>query len=238
MKKLALLFAFLLPCLAQQPQPVPLPLGSTVAGTITGDDGTLIEGALVGLALLPTYSAGRLRETNSTFITGIDGTFQFNHLVSGSYQICVQVPGSVWLNPCEWGLQQPVISLAGGQSTTGVAVVLKKGALVPIHLGDPGGLLSQYASAVPGAQVLIGVSNDALFFRRAPLTSTDAGGRNHQTLIPFGVTVNLIVCTSFFQVSDAAGIALPMTSAAIPITVQPGQVPSAVTLVVTGVSLP
>jgi hypothetical protein len=63
--------------------------------------------------------------------------------------------------------------------------------------------------------------------------SADAGGRSHQILIPFGVTVNLIVCSSFFQLSNA-GVALPTTSASVPITVQAGLQPTVVTLVVTG----
>jgi hypothetical protein len=53
-------------------------------------------------------------------------------------------------------------------------------------------------------------------------------------VIPFGVTVNLSVCSSFFQLSNSSGIALTKTSASIPITVQPGQQPSLLTLVVTG----
>src|ERR1700693_605448 len=86
--------------------------------------------------------------------------------------------------------------------------------------------LPQYEGKLPAAQLLIGVGNDASFFRTAPIVSTQATGRNHQIVIPFGVTVILIVCSSFFQLSNAAGIALPTTSASIPITVQPGQQPS------------
>ncbi len=223
----------LLPCLAQQPQPVPLQSPGTVAGTLTGDDGTLIGGALVALALLPPFPAGRLRQPDPAVISAADGSFQFSQLANGSYRICIQAPGSPSLNPCEWGLQPPLVLLGRGQPTTAVTVVVKKGALVPIRLSDPSGLLAQYEGTVPGAQVLIGVSNDALFFRRAPVVSADAGGRSCQVLMPFGVAVNLIVCSSFFQLSNA-GVALRATSASVPITVQAGAQPTVVSLVVTG----
>ena len=231
MKRFMFLSALLLPCLAQQPQPVPPLSPGTVTGTLTGDDGTLIGGALVGMALLAPYPVGRLRQPDPSVISGADGSFQFNQLANGSYRICVQAPGSPWLNPCKWGLQPPLVLVGSGQPTATLTVVVKKGALVPIRLSDPSGLLTQYESTVPAAQVLIGVSNDALFFRRAPVVSADAGGRSHQILIPFGVTVNLIVCSSFFQLSSA-GVALPKTSASVPITVPVGLQPALVTLVV------
>jgi hypothetical protein len=209
-------------------------VGGTVSGTLTGDDGTLIGGAVVGLTVVPPYPAGRLRQTEWTTFSGADGSFQFGQLAIGNYRVCAQVPGSVWLNGCEWGSQPPPLSLTAAQPDANVAVVLNKGAVVPIRLNDPSGVLSQFEGTLPTAQLLIGVSNDAFFFRTAPIVSTDATGRNHQIVIPFGVTVNLIVSSSFFQLSNSAGIALAKTSASIPITVQPGQQPSLVTLNVTG----
>ena len=110
--------------------------------------------------------------------------------------------------------------------------------MVPIRLSYPNGLLAQYEGKVPAAKVLIGVGTYAFFFRTAPIVSTDATGRTHQIVIPFGVTINLVVATSFFQLANGAGVALSQTSASIPINVQPGQQPPTVTLVVTGGGLP
>ena len=55
---------------------------------------------------------------------------------------------------------------------------------------------------------------------------------------PSPVTVTPSSGSYFFQLRNAAGVALPMTSAAIPIIVQPGQAPPTVALTVTGVGLP
>jgi hypothetical protein len=236
MRRLSLMLITLLPCMGQAPQPQPTTasVGGTVSGTLTGDDGALISGVVVGLTVVPPYPAGRLRQAEWTTISGADGSFQFDQLATGNYRVCAQAPGTAWLNPCEWGPQPPALSLTADQPSATVAAVLNKGAAVPIRLSDPSGLLPQYEGKLPAAQLLVGVSNDAFFFRTAPIVSTDATGRNHQIVIPFGVTVNLIVCSSFFQLSNSDGIALAKTSASIPITVQPGQQPPLVTLVVTG----
>jgi hypothetical protein len=240
MRRLSVILVLLLPCMGQlpQPQPIPAPVGGNVIGTLTGDDGTLIGGAVVGLTVVPPYPAGRLQQTQWTTVSGADGSFQFGQLPTGNYRVCSQSPGTAWLNPCEWGSQPPPLSLTPGEPSATVAIVLNKGAVVPIRLSDPSGFLSQYEGKVPAAQLLIGVSNDASFFRTALIVSTDATGRSLQVVIPFGVTVNLIVCSSFFQLSNAAGILLPANSASIPITVQPGQQPSLVTLVVTAAGQP
>jgi hypothetical protein len=237
MKRLSLILVLLLPCMGQAPQPQPISatVGGTISGTLTGDDGTLLGGAVVGLTVVPPYPAGRLRQTEWTTISGADGSFQFGQLATGNYRVCPQAPGTAWLNPCEWGPQPPAaLSLTSGQPSANVAIVVNTGAVVPIRLSDPSGFLSQYEGTVPAAQLLIGVSNNASFFLTAPIISTDATGRNLQIVIPFGVTVNLSVCSSFFQLSNSSGIALTKTSASIPITVQPGQQPSLLTLVVTG----
>jgi hypothetical protein len=236
MKRLSLMLVFLVPCMGQAPQPQPISatVGGTIGGTLTGDDGTIIGGAFVGLTVVPPYPAGRLRRTEWTTVSGADGSFQFGQLATGTYRVCAQAPGTAWLNPCEWGPQPAALSLASGQPSANVAIVVNKGAVVPIRLSDPSGFLSQHEGTVPAAQLLIGVSNDASFFLTAPIISTDATGRNLQIVIPFGVTVNLSVSSSFFQLSNSSGIALPKTSASIPITVQPGQQPSLLTLVVTG----
>jgi hypothetical protein len=235
MRRLSAILVLLFPCMGQSPQPQPTSVSSgVISGTLAGDDGTPISGAIVGLTVVPPYPAGRVRQTAWTTISAVDGSFQFVQLNTGNYRVCAQVPASVWLNGCEWGSQPPPLSLTTDEPSANVAVVLNKGAVVPIRLSDPSGLLSQYEGKLPTAQLLIGISNDASFFRTATTVSTDATGRNQQIMIPFGVTVNLIVCSSFFQLSDSAGAALAKTSASIPITVQPGQPPSPVTLIVTG----
>jgi hypothetical protein len=231
MRKLWLSLICVIPCLAQQPR---LNFSGVIAGSLTGGDGTKIVGGYVSLQRLPPYPQ-RVRQTNWTAVTAAGGTFRFEGLNDGSYQLCAQVPKSTWLNPCEWGPQPPVVTMSAAQAFAVVTLVMKEGAVVPIRLEDPAQLLAQHEGRAPGAHLLVGVANDARWFRPALVTSRDAGGKNYQVLVPFNSTVNIVVYSAFFQLADAGGLPLPRTrAAAIPVSVPAGQQPTPVRLRVTG----
>jgi hypothetical protein len=231
MRRIALLFIFAASCLAQQSR---LNFTGAITGALAGDDGTALIGAHVTLHLLPPYPPGRLRQTDWAAVSGAEGSFRFVGLSEGRYQLCAQVLQSTWLNPCEWGLRPPTVSLSSAQPTAGVTMVLAKGAAVPIRIEDPGQLLSQNEGKTPGAHLLLGVPNDALVFCPASVVSRDATGRNHQIVVPFDSTVKLVVYSSFFRLSDAVGIPLPRTAVHIPVLVPRGRPPTPVALKVTG----
>jgi hypothetical protein len=228
MNRLALLLICVSACVAQ-----PTQLG-VIAGRLTGDDGTSIAGGHLSLQLVPPYPPGRLRQTEWSAVSGAEGAFRFEALPDGKYRLCTQVLNSAWLNPCEWGLRPPLVSLPGAQPIVSVTMALKKGAAVPIRIDDPGQFLSQNEGKAPGAHLLLGVDNDAFVFRPAPLTSQDANGRNHQIVVPFNSIVKLVVYSSFFRLSDSVGIPLPRAGVALPVTVPSGQQPVTITLRVTG----
>jgi len=230
MRKLSVALICMAPCLAQQTR---LNFTGVVAGTLRGDDGSAIVGGYVSLALLPPHPK-RLPQTEWTAVTGVGGTFRFGGLNDGRYGLCAQAPKSTWLNPCDWGLQPLMVTLSSAQPVASVTMVMKKGVAVPIRVDDPGRLLSQHEGKTPGAHLLIGVGNDAFVFLPASVTSQDAGGRNQQVVIPFNSPVKLAVYSSFFQLADATGLALPKTGAAILLTVPTGQQPATVGLRVTG----
>ena len=231
MRNLLFVSISIVPCLAQQAS-----LSSTglITGNLRGEDGTAIVGGHVSLALMSPHPI-RLRQTEWTTVTGPGGAFQFARLLEGRYRLCAQVPRSTWLNPCEWGLERIVVAVSAAQPVANPVVVMKKGVAVAIRMDDPGQLLFQYEGKTPGAHVLIGVGNDALAFIPAQVTSSDANGRNHQIVIPFNYQAKLTVQSSFYQLADAAGLALARARAvAIPVTVAPGQQPAPITLKVTG----
>ncbi len=235
MKILVLALTGLLPSLAQPSQQGQRLISGVISGTIEGDDGTAIVGGSVGLQLVSPSPAARLRQTAWSAVSGAGGSFRFDQLMEGEYRICAQAPKTTWLNPCEWGLQPPVVSLSSSRSSASVAMVLNKGAAVPIRVDDPGQLLVQNEGRTAGAHILLGVGNDAFAFRPAPVISHDATGRTHQVVVPTGTPVKLVVFSSFFRMTDAAGTPLPAArAAAIPITLQPGQQPPPIRLIVTG----
>src|SRR5258708_35055275 len=158
MRWLALLLLYLPVCPAQQTR---LTTGGGITGVLRGDDGTAIVGAIVELQRRPPFPPGRSVRTEWSTQSGAGGTFSFDGLYGGPYRLCAQVPGSTWLNPCEWGLQPPAVSLSTTQPSASVTMVMKKGAAVPIRVDDPGRWLAQHKGKTPGAHVLLHVGDDA-----------------------------------------------------------------------------
>ncbi|MDQ6759795.1 MAG: carboxypeptidase-like regulatory domain-containing protein [Acidobacteriota bacterium] len=233
MRKLSVLLICIVPCLAQQSR---LGFKGVVTGSLRGDDGTGIVGASVILQLLPPYPKSRLLKTEWTAVTGSGGLFRFDKLNDGKYRVCAQAPNSTWLNPCEWGLQPPTVSLSFVQPTTTIAMTLKKGVSVPIRIDDPGQFLSQNEGRTPGGHLLVGFGNDALVFRPIPVLPPGTNGTNRQIVIPFNSLVKLVVFSSFFQLSDTNGLPLAKSAGAIPILVPSGTEPALIKLTVTGAS--
>lgn len=234
MRRLAFLFICVWTGHAQQAQ---LTSGGVITGMLRGDDAMAIIGGNVSLQRRPPYPPGRLRMTEWSATTGAAGSFRFDDLYGGPYHLCAQVQGSTWLNPCEWGGLSPTVSLSGTQPSASVTIILKKGVAVPIRVDDPGQLLTQNEGKTPGAHLLLGAGNDAFVFQQARVTSQDSTGRNHQIVIPFDTPVQLVVSSSFFQLSNVTtGLPLPRAgSTVIPVTVPSGQQPATVRLIVTGV---
>ena len=229
MNKLIVVLA-LVPCSALQAQ---LNSGGAIAGSLSGDDGTKITGGYVSLSLKPPYPArSRLRKAWAS-VSDVNGIFRFYGLSSGTYEICTQVPKSVWLSSCSWGVPAQTVSISAAQPSGSVAIVLRKGAVVTVRVDDTAQLLASNEGKSAGADFLVGVGHDTLVFEPALVQSTDASGRTQQVVIPYNYSANLLVFSSFFKLADATGAPLP-TNARIPITVSRGQPSPVIKLSVTG----
>jgi len=229
--KIGCVFLCVVSCRAQ----AALHQGGTVTGTLTGADGKTISGGYVSLHLSQASAQGRHGQTDWATIAGTGGAFRFTGLSEGRFRLCAQVPKTAWLNPCEWGLQPPVVSLSATQPAVSVTMVLKIGAVVPIRVEDPGQFLSQNEGKIPGAHLLMGVADDGHAFRTVSLLSQDASGRNSQIVVPFGSAAKLVVFSSFFHLADDQGRPLAQAvSYTVPLTVPAGQQPAPIKLTVTG----
>lgn len=233
MRRLIFATVALLPCLAQQP-----PVGDTgvITGAVRGEDGSSVAGAYVTLHLsFPSTPALRQRfQTQWGVYSGSGGSFQFSGLRNGTYRLCVQAPQTAWLDPCEWGLPIPSMTLTGAQRSQSITVSLRKGVEVPIRIDDAGQILLQSEGRIAGAHLLVGVRTPAFTFRPAVLTAQEGTGRTLRVVIPFDRPVKVEVASSFFKLADSNGAAFSRPGTAIPVTVPAGQKAPTIRLSVTG----
>ncbi len=206
-----------------------------ISVTVKGEDGSVVSGAGVYLKRTLAQGAPPRQRTDWSATASVAGTVTFNLLPNSQYTLCAQAASGNWLNPCEWGAARSAAVLSAAQRAVDTTLVLKRGAAVSIRVDDPGGLLAQNEGKTRGAHLLLGVRSDALIFHPASIVAEDSGGRTYEVTIPFDAKVNVVVASSFFRLTDAAGAALAAGgSAAVPVTVPSGQVPPMLRLAVSG----
>ena len=201
---------------------------------MTGADGSLIISGEITASRLPSLYVPKLGRTSAHTAIQPDGSFELPRLTLGAYQLCVTVPGTAWLDSCEWGRSGTVVALTPIDTSAQATISLTKGALVTVRVNDPLQLLPKNEGVAPGASLFLGVGGDSHFFRTAAIASQDSGGRSYQILIPFGRSVNISVTSSLFQLTDQKGGTLPPGNL-FPVTVPPGQIPATLVLNLIGI---
>ncbi len=194
-----------------------------------------IAGADVILHRVPGSSLGRHNEKDDWLaVSDANGSFSFVEVNGGLYRLCAQSSAGDWLDPCDWGLPLTSTTLSLAKTPLTVTVVMKKGAVVPVRIDDPGQLLLQGSATPQGAHLLAGVASDTSFFHTLPLVSADSTGRSYQIVIPFDTTVELVISTPL-QLANATGVPLASgATALVPVTVPSGSLAPLLRFVVTG----
>jgi hypothetical protein len=236
MRSTVLIFGFVLGtqwCVGQANQPAIV--SGAITGTVKGAHGAMILSGTVTASRVPDSAKLNGARALGTATIAQDGSFRLPALAQGTYRICIQIPNSTWIDPCEWEpVASPAALLSGTQPSAPVNVVLKKGVLVTVRVSDPTGLLSLRQS--PG--LLIGVRNDFSGFRRAALISQSSGDRTYQVLIPFDRSINISVTSPSIRLNDATGKLFTQASNPISVRVSSGQPAPTVTLTVADITHP
>ena len=145
-----------------------------------------------------------------------DGTFTVADLPASAVEVCIQVPGGGYVNPCLWPSAKLI--LPSGASVTLLRLVAKKGSVVTIRVNDPSGLLE----ANPALPILVGIFAPGGMYYSAQVTARDKSGRSYSFTIPYGVNVYLFVRSPSFEISDSAGQLLGAGGLSLPLLQAPG----------------
>jgi len=153
-------------------------------------------------------------------------------LAAGQYVACAQTTTPGLLDPCHWAASAPTFAVAVGQPTPSVKIVMTRGVVVPIHVADPAGMLSNSVTGAMDPDFQIHVVTGKGLHYNAPIQGRSAAGRDYAATVPYNTPVSIRVLSATASVADQAGKALPISGS--PVIILSGAMPSPVTLTITG----
>ena len=173
------------------------------------------------------FRAGAFTEAN--------GSFVISDVPPGLYLVCVQVPGTTFLNPCTWSAAPPSATVAAGQTASAGTIQLETGYLVKARLNDSGRLLQTDEGRVAGARVQVGVWTPNGFFLPLRVRTRNAVSRELELPVPFGTSVALSARSGFYDLADENNAQVDANQGArIPIQASPDTPPRVHTFHLTG----
>jgi hypothetical protein len=181
-----------------------------------------LVGAMVSYERLFTPVTNPAQPPRGVASTDRSGLLRFQNLAAGNYSICVNVPGSAYLNPCEW--EAPVIvNLMPGELKLGLPVVLTQGAFLHLRADDPNSLLPSRSrapgkanSATPLLHMVVWA--DKKGFPHIPdLLAEDASGQSYVLAVPKGRDLTVTLAGKNLSVVDNQGQAKKDLAHQIPV---------------------
>jgi hypothetical protein len=181
-------------------------LAQSRQATVAGEDGKPLAAVVHFVPSVATGGSPQFATSDAA------GKLQLPALPNGDYEVCIQVHGGGYVNPCQWPITHK-LSFSQTPAAGASSFVVKKGALVTVRIRDSKGLLA----ASPSLPLLVGVFSPIGAFYRFPVIQTDATGRVYAMTIPFDTKVNLHVNGPGLQMQDAGGKALTNGQISIPL---------------------
>ena len=196
-------------------------VNGSIHGSVIDDTGKPVAGARVVISYsLP--SAAR-KFTAPPVITGpfaqdamtdSTGGFEVAAIRAGQYTACAQTLAPGLLDPCRWSTAAPELTVIAGQTLTGVRITMAHGAIIPIHVNDPQGLLTPVTGPIDFACQFHAVTAKGIHYN-ADIQASTATGRDHSITVPFGALVTLQVISPHLKLNDASGNAVTAQGTAV-----------------------
>ena len=213
-------------------------IDGSVSGTVVDNTGIPVPNARVVLSLALSSNSASAKAAGPPTITGprtaavtADLLGRFSATIpGGSYVACAQAPVEGFLDPCHWAAAAPGFNLTAGKQLTGVTITMARGAVVPIRVNDPQGLLTAVTGPFnPNCRFDV-VTAKGLHYP-ARIQAQSAAGEDHAVTIPFGSALQLQVISPHLVLADSSG---KTVSAAAPLSVALGLTATQLTYTVTG----
>ena len=196
-------------------------VNGTVKGTVVDDTGKPVSGARVFIShALPSTAR---KSVGPPTITGAiagsvladsSGSFEATGIRAGDYVACAQTTAQGLLDPCHWAQQAPEFTVTAGQTTAGIKISMAHGAVIPIHVNDPQGLLTPATTAIDLACQFHIVTARGLHYN-ATIQASSATGRDYSITVPFGAPVTLQAISPHLALNDSTGNAVSAVGAAV-----------------------
>lgn len=154
------------------------------------------------------------------------GAFQVDSLRAGRYVLCVTPISQGLLDSCKWSKTGTEVTVSGGQTLKEIKIVLLKGAVLPIHLDDPGKLLKTATGQIDWSCQIYAVTERGIHHNVQIQNGTGAG-RDHAITVPFETKLALRVLAKDVSVVDPAGAFLQSRGSMF--TIPAGSTPSTIT---------
>lgn len=195
MKTILLIFASLTLLKSQTP------VTGTVTGTLNDEKSKPVSNGYVLLSVIPAPAPALTKPVHLLAITGKDGKFQFDNVPSGDYRVCSQVPGSRLVNPCNWNLKLPTVTVKGKDIVDTGVIALEEGYLLEVDIKDTQGLLQQNKRKNQDAVLAFAIRTPTQFHI---MTNTPGKPEDSQYsfVVPYDLDLELITTVSLYTVSD------------------------------------
>lgn len=207
-------------------------IAGTIEGTVVAPDGQPVPRASVTAQLQRSPGTAPFR---ASVFTEPDGSFVVSGVPPGAYRVCIQAPGTTFLNPCTWSGSPPGVTVGTGQTVGLGELQLENGYLIRVRLDDAGRLLQSDEGRVPGARVQVGVWTPNGFFLPMRIRRRGAASRELELPVPFGASVELSAGSGYYDLTDENNAPVDANRGArIPIQATPETTPRIHTFHLTG----
>jgi hypothetical protein len=176
-----------------------------ITGAVLTADGKGVAKTPVAIRFRPATAGVKPPFFNTDVTTGADGTFAVTKVPDGTYAVCPVPAAATLLPPCNWEAE-PTVTVASGQTTAMMPIVLKAGADLWVHVDDPQGNRASMEGKVPGASLLLVVRVPGGRPVHIPLTASGASGFEHHLAVPVATDLVVTAFSTVFGITNAAGV--------------------------------